>query len=123
MLSKKILLVEDSETAVSVEELIADKGPYQLVTAKDGDDAFSKAVEEQPDLIFLDVFRPDIDGLGACRKLKECDTTKAIPIIMVTAKGKEEDVVEAYQSGCDDYIAKPIDGSELESKVKTYLEK
>jgi len=118
---KKILLVDDSSTVLLMEKMILSKSPYQLVTASDGQEGFDKAVAERPDLILLDVIMPRMDGFEVCRRLRERDETRAVPVIMVTTRGELKSVETGYQSGCTDYITKPINGLELLSKVKNYL--
>ncbi len=121
MTRKKILLVDDAETILMMERMILGKAGYELLTAKDGQEAVTKAVAERPDLILMDVVMPKMDGFEACRQLRGQDATKAIPIIMVTTRGEAANVESAFQSGCDDYITKPISGLEVLSKVKSAL--
>ncbi len=121
MMRKKILLVDDAETILMMERMILGKAGYELLTAKDGQEAVAKAVTERPDLILMDVVMPKMDGFEACRQLRGRDTTKAIPIIMVTTRGEATNVESAFQSGCDDYITKPINGLEVLAKVKSAL--
>lgn len=119
---KKILLVDDSSTVLLMEKMILSKSPYRLVTAADGQEGFDKAISERPDLILLDVVMPKMDGFEVCRKLRERDDMRGVPVIMVTTRGELKSVETGYQSGCTDYITKPINGLELLSKVKSYLE-
>ncbi len=121
MTHKKILLVDDAETILMMERMILGKAGYELLTAKDGQEAVTKAVAERPDLILMDVVMPKMDGFEACRRLRGHDATKAIPIIMVTTRGEAANVESAFQSGCDDYITKPINGLEVLTKVKSAL--
>jgi CheY-like chemotaxis protein len=118
---KKILLVDDSNTILMMERLILNKGPYVLVTANNGEDAVAKARTEKPDLILMDVVMPKVDGFEACRQIRRETSTSAIPIIMVTTRGEEQNIETGYQSGCTDYVTKPIDGAELLSKLRSYL--
>ena len=118
---KKILLVDDSSTVLLMEKMILSKSPYELVTASDGQAGFDKAVSEKPDLILLDVVMPRMDGFEVCRRLRERDEMRGVPVIMVTTRGELNAVETGYQSGCTDYITKPINGLELLSKVKSYL--
>ena len=118
---KKILLVDDSSTVLLMEKMILSKSPYELVTASDGQDGYDKALSEKPDLILLDVVMPRMDGFEVCRRLRERDEMRGVPVIMVTTRGELNSVETGYQSGCTDYITKPINGLELLSKVKSYL--
>ncbi len=121
MMRKKILLVDDAETILMMERMILNKAGYELITAKDGQEAVTKALAERPDLILMDVVMPKMNGFEACKQLRGQDTTKAIPIIMVTTRGEAESVESGFESGCDDYITKPINGLEVLSKVKSAL--
>lgn len=118
---KKILLVDDSSTTLMMERMILNKGPYELLTAKDGEEAVEKAASEKPDLILLDIVMPNMDGFEACRKLRESEETREIPIIMVTTRGEAENVEQGYELGCNDYVTKPINSLELMTKVKNLL--
>jgi DNA-binding response OmpR family regulator len=118
---KKILLVDDAETILMMERMILNKAGYELITAKDGQEAVTKASAERPDLILMDVVMPKMNGFEACKQLRSQDTTKAIPIILVTTRGEAESVESGFESGCDDYITKPINGLEVLSKVKSAL--
>ncbi len=118
---KKILLVDDSSTTLMMERMILTKGPYELLTAKDGEEAVEKAASEKPDLILLDIVMPKMDGFEACRKLRESEDTRDIPIIMVTTRGEAENVEQGYELGCNDYVTKPINSLELMTKVKNLL--
>ncbi len=118
---KKILLVDDSSTVLLMEKMILSKSPYDLVTASDGQEGLDKAVAERPDLILLDVVMPRMDGFEVCRRIRQRDEMRGVPVIMVTTRGELKSVETGYQSGCTDYITKPINGLELLSKVKNYL--
>src|SRR5574337_1633776 len=106
MTRKKILLVDDADTILMMERMILNKSGYDLITAKDGQEAIAKAVTERPDLILMDVVMPRMNGFEACKQLKQQDETKTIPIVMITTRGEEENVETGYESGCDDYIPK-----------------
>ncbi len=121
MARKKILLVDDAETILMMERMFLQKGPYDLVTAKNGEEAVEKAVAERPDLILLDIMMPKMDGLQACQQLRQREETKAIPIFMVTTRGEADKMTTAYERGCTDYITKPISGLELMTKVRSVL--
>jgi DNA-binding response OmpR family regulator len=121
MARKKILLVDDADTILMIERMILNRGGYELITAKDGQEAVAKAVAERPDLILLDIVMPRMNGFEALRQLRSQEATKAIPIMMVTTRGEEENVEAGFASGCDDYITKPLNGSEVLAKVRSYL--
>ena len=117
---KKILLVDDAETILMMERLIL-HNEYDLVTARNGQEAVSAAASERPDLILLAVVMPTMDGFAACKKIRESKEIGAVPIIMVTTRAEQENVEKAFQSGCNDYIAKPINSVELISKIRNCL--
>ena len=121
MSRKKILLVDDSSTVILMEKMILSKSPYDIVVAKDGQEGVEKAASERPDLILMDVMMPRLTGFDACRKLRANGSTAKIPVILVTTRGEQESVKSGFAAGCNDYITKPINGSELLSKVRGYL--
>ena len=121
MARKKILLVDDADTILMIERMILNRGGYELITAKDGQEAVAKAVAERPDLILLDIVMPRMNGFEALKQLRSQEATRAIPIMMVTTRGEEENVEAGFASGCDDYITKPLNGSEVLAKVRSFL--
>jgi CheY-like chemotaxis protein len=121
MSKKKILVVDDSRTALFMVTTILRKERYELVTANDGEQALEVAVAERPDLILMDVVMPRKTGFEACRELKRRDDTKAIPVILVTTRGEGENVEAGFQSGCNDYVTKPINALELITKVRDHM--
>jgi CheY-like chemotaxis protein len=119
---KKILLVDDSRTVLLMHQLLlADRG-YELLTARDGEEALEKAVAARPDLIFLDVIMPGMDGFETCQALRAHETTRDIPIIMVTTSGEPQHIQRGYECGCSDYITKPFNDNELLDKLERYLQ-
>lgn len=122
MSRKKILLVDDSATTLMMEQMVLRGLRYQIVTAKNGREAVAAAASEKPDLILLDVVMPEMNGFEACRQIRQQESTKDVPIIMVTTKGEEHNVETGFESGCNDYITKPINGAELLTKVRGFLE-
>jgi DNA-binding response OmpR family regulator len=121
MQTKKILLVDDSCTILMMEKMILAKEPYTLITAADGEQAVAAAVTEHPDLILMDVVMPKMDGFAACRELRQRQETRSIPIVMVTTRGEDDNVEIGYQSGCSDYVTKPINAPELLAKLRDLL--
>ena len=122
MSRKKILLVDDSATTLMMEAMVLRGQGYQIVTAKNGREAVAAAALEKPDLILLDVVMPEMNGFEACRSIRRQNDTRGVPIIMVTTKGEEQNVETGFESGCNDYITKPINGAELLTKVRSYLD-
>ncbi|HEX5746508.1 MAG TPA: response regulator [Archangium sp.] len=122
MARKKILLVDDSSTVLLLHRMMLAHCGYELVTARDGQEALDKASTERPDLIFLDVLMPRMDGFQTCRALRARAETRDVPIILVTTRGEPHYVRQGFESGCTDYITKPFDGEELLAKVRGHLE-
>lgn len=122
MNKKKILLVDDSSTVLLLHRMMLSHCGYELLTARDGQEALDKASTERPDLIFLDVLMPRLDGFQTCRVLRSRTETKNVPIILVTTRGEPHYVRQGFESGCTDYITKPFDGEELLAKVRSHLE-
>lgn len=118
---KKVLLVDDSNTVLLMEKMILAKGPYDIVTASNGEEAIVKAHKEQPDVILLDVVMPKLDGLSACAAIHAHSETSHIPIVMVTTRAEVENVEKAFKNGCVDYVTKPINGLELLTKLQSIL--
>jgi len=118
MPKKKILVVDDSKTALFMVTTILKKERYQLLTATDGQQAVEVAAAERPDLVLMDVVMPRMTGFEACRELKRREDTKAIPVILVTTRGEEENVEIGFESGCNDYVTKPVNGQELLAKIR-----
>jgi DNA-binding response OmpR family regulator len=121
MLTRKILLVDDSATALMWERMILKAEPYALLTATDGVQAVETAQRELPDLILMDVMMPRMNGFDACQALRASPATRMVPIIMVTTRGEAANVEAGFRSGCTDYITKPIDRLELLAKVRNCL--
>lgn len=120
--SKRILLVEDAATMRMVESMTLRGAGYEVLTANNGEEGVAKAVAERPDLILLDVVMPKMNGLDACKKIRENEVTKHTPIIMLTTRSEEDQVEQAFTNGCNDYITKPFDSIEFLEKVKSFLD-
>ena len=118
---KKILLVDDSRTSLFMERMILRQGPYDLVTANDGVEGVEQAKAEAPDLILMDVVMPRMTGFEALRALRSDESTRHIPVILVTTRGESENVEEGWEAGCSDYVNKPINPEELLAKVRSCL--
>lgn len=122
MAAKKILLVDDSKTALMMERMILERHtPYQCVTAMDGLEAVAKANDERPDLILMDVVMPQMNGFDACKKMRQQESTREIPIVLLTTRGEESYMEAGFQSGCNDYLTKPVNGEELVKLLQSYL--
>jgi DNA-binding response OmpR family regulator len=118
---KKILLVDDSPTAILWQRLILEADPYDIVVATDGEECVRMAKAERPDLVLLDVVMPRMSGFEALRALRAEESLRLVPILMVTTRGEMANVLEGYEGGCNEYITKPVDRTELLTKVRSYL--
>ena len=121
-MSKKILVVDDSKTALMMErEIVERRTTYQCVTASDGQEAVEKALQQHPDLVLMDVVMPRMNGFEACKRMRQQPGTREIPIVLVTTRGEESYMEAGFQSGCNDYITKPVDSAELVALLQSYL--
>ncbi len=102
-------------------EILEKRTTYQCVTANDGREAVEKAQQEHPDLVLMDVVMPHMNGFEACRMMRQQPATREIPIVLVTTRGEESYMEAGFQSGCNDYITKPVDGAELVALLQSYL--
>ncbi len=121
MAKRKILVVEDEADILELIRYNFEREGYVVVTAENGEDALRLVPAEKPDLVLLDLMLPGVDGLDVCRELKREPETAKIPIIMVTAKGEESDVVAGLELGADDYVAKPFSIKILVARVRMVL--
>ena len=108
MAKETILVVDDEEDILELVRYNLNKDGYIITCALTGEDALEKARSETFDLIILDLMLPGIDGLEVTRKLKDNPKTRSVPVLMLTAKGEESDVVAGLELGADDYITKPF---------------
>jgi CheY-like chemotaxis protein len=120
-MAKKILLVDDSATVLMMERMILAAERFEIVTASNGLEGQEKAKRELPDLILMDIVMPHVNGLEACKALREDPATRHIPIILVTTRGEAHCMEQGYENGCNDYVTKPVNSAELLSKVRSLL--
>ena len=121
MIRQSVLVVEDEE---DIRELVSYnllKDGYQVAGVASGEEALTAVESKTPDLILLDIMLPGLDGLRVCRKLKENLEFASIPIIMLTAKGEEPDIVAGLNMGADDYITKPFSPKVLLARIQAVL--
>ncbi len=121
MALKRILVVEDDRDISELIRYNLQKEGYEVSTVYDGLQALDFADKIKPDVILLDLMLPEIDGLEVCRQLKSRDGCKNIPIIMITAKSEEADVLVGLQMGAEDYITKPFSPKVLVARLKALL--
>ena len=114
----KILIVDDEENILEIVEAYLVAKNYQVFRAMDGEEALRKAETIRPDLIVLDLMLPDISGLEGCRRIRE---SSSVPVIMLTARTTEQDILSGLQIGADHYMTKPFSPKELVARVQTVL--
>jgi DNA-binding response OmpR family regulator len=114
-----ILIVEDDATILrALKDNFVNKG-YDVHTARDGEDGLEAALNSRIDLLLLDIMLPKVNGFELCRAVRAAG--KDLPIIMLTAKGQEEDIVRGLELGADDYVTKPFSVRELHARVSAFL--
>ncbi len=121
MSGKTILIVEDEKPIREMVTFALGRAGYTLIEAGDIAEAFECLARQVPDLILLDWMLPGASGLELARRLKKDELTRDVPIIMLTARGEEEDKVTGLEAGADDYITKPFSPRELQARIKAVL--
>jgi two-component system alkaline phosphatase synthesis response regulator PhoP len=121
MAKGKILVVDDEIYIVHILDFSLGMEGYEVLTALDGEQAVDKARSEHPDLIVLDIMMPKLDGYETCKILKAGEDTKNIPVILLSAKGRNVDQKIGFEVGADDYITKPFSPRKLVERINTLL--
>jgi len=121
MAKPKILVVDDEEDILELLRFNLTKEGFAVVCAASGEEALKSARQERPNLMLLDLLLPGMDGLEVARRLKSDPSTQEIPVIMVTAKGEEADIVAGLEVGAEDYITKPFSPKVLIARVRAVL--
>lgn len=121
-MAKKILAVDDEKHIVRLIQVNLERAGYEVMTANDGQQALDLVAQETPDLIVLDWMMPQLNGMETLKRLKANDATAEIPVIMLTAKSNDADVLKGWQSGVDCYLTKPFNPMELLTFVKRIFE-
>lgn len=121
MAKPKVLVIEDEPDILEVIQYNLEREGHKVVACRNGEQGLSRIRTDDPDLVILDLMLPGMDGVEVCRQVKNDPVTRAIPIIMVTAKGEESDIVLGLGIGADDYITKPFSPRELIARVKVVL--
>ncbi len=116
-----ILVIEDDPDIVEVIRYALEREGFTVLTASAGERGLQEAQRRRPELILLDLMLPGIDGLEVCRRLRERSETQAIPIVILTAKGEEADIVVGLEMGADDYLPKPFSPRELVARIRAVL--
>lgn len=122
-MAKKILIVDDEKDIVDLVSYNLEKEGYKCYTAYDGEQALEKARDKKPDLILLDIMMPKMDGIEACRRIKEDPELNQIYIAFLTARSEEYSELAGFDVGADDYITKPIKPRVLLSRIKAILKR
>ncbi|MBW7865547.1 MAG: response regulator transcription factor [Candidatus Hydrogenedens sp.] len=121
MQKSHVLVVEDDEDILELVSYNLKKEGYAVTRAMTGEEALKRVGEAVPDLVVLDLMLPEIDGLEVCRRLKRDMETTRVPVVMLTAKGEESDIVAGLELGADDYITKPFSPRVLLARVRAAL--
>jgi putative two-component system response regulator len=117
----RVLIVDDLEENLEVFSDILEPEGYRISTASNGREAVDKAFAEPPDLVIMDVSMPKMNGIEACRLLKQDERTRFVPIVLVTALVAREDRIAGKEAGCDDFLSKPVDFEELKIRTRSLL--
>ena len=120
-LQPSILIVEDEPPLVELISYNLEKAEFRVKVARDGDEAMLAIEEQRPDLVLLDWMLPYVSGIEICRQIRRNPDTHDLPIIILTARGEEEDRIRGLDAGADDYVVKPFSPSELIARVRAVL--
>jgi len=117
----KVLVVEDNPDILELVAYHLEAQGYEVVRAMTGENGLAQAAKTAPDLVILDVMLPGINGLDVCRKLKQQEATRSIPVLLLTAKSEDTDIISGLELGADDYITKPFSPKVLVARVRAVL--
>ena len=121
MAKGKILVVDDEIYIVHILDFSLGIEGYEVMTALDGEQALAKVAQDRPDLIVLDIMMPKLDGYETCKALKQNPATHDIPVILLSAKGRNVDQKVGFEVGADDYITKPFSPRKLVERINAIL--
>ncbi len=121
MSKETVLVIEDEPDIAELVQYNLEREGYRVLVAKDGETGLRDAATRAPDIVLLDIMLPGMDGLEVCRRLRDEPTTEAIPLIILTARSEETDVVVGLELGADDYVPKPFSPRELVARVRALL--
>lgn len=123
MATERIIVAEDDPVTLRfVSTLLSDKG-YEVLEAEDGETALDLALMHMPDLIISDIVMPYRDGFGFIRELRSQQALANIPVIILSMRDREDDIVRGFEEGADDYVVKPFNARELVARVKKLLQR
>jgi two-component system alkaline phosphatase synthesis response regulator PhoP len=119
---KRILVVDDEIYIVHILEFSLTMEGYSVLTASNGEEALHVIEQERPDLVVLDIMMPKLDGFEVCRRLRQDEQFRSLPVILLSAKGRPVDRDAGLDAGADDYITKPFSPRKLLEKIRELLE-
>ena len=117
----KIFIIEDEPSIIQLVQHNLEKNGFIVLSSVNGNDGLKELKKFQPDLLLLDWMLPDLSGIEICKNIRKANSFKNLPIIMLTAKGEEEDKIKGLDSGVDDYLTKPFSFNELMARIKAVL--
>ena len=118
---KLVLVADDDPDILDLVTFRLDRAGYEVVQARDGQEALDTALERMPDLCVLDVMMPRLDGYEVTRRLREAEATRSVPVILLTARVQEADLEKGFGVGATDYVRKPFSPQELRARVDALL--
>lgn len=121
MKRSSVLVIEDEDDIQELVEYNLTKNGFEVECATDGESGLKKIKSHPPDLVLLDLMLPGLDGLEVCRQLKQDPTTQKVPVVMLTARGEESDIVSGLELGAEDYITKPFSPKVLIARIRAVL--
>ena len=116
-----VLVADDDPDILTLVGFRLERAGYEVLPARDGDEALALALERQPDLAILDVMMPKLDGYEVTQRLRDNAATSGMPVILLTARVQEADITRGFEAGADDYIKKPFSPQELRARVQAIL--
>jgi len=117
----RILIADDNAPNCELLDAYLSEDGHEIAFAYDGQETLEKVVEFQPDLLLLDIMMPKLSGYEVCKVLKQDESTREIPILVITALNEKGDIEKAVAAGCDDFLAKPVIRLELKTRVRSLL--
>ena len=120
-MSKRILIIEDDRSAARLAQYTLQQAGYDVILAYDGFEGLSKVINQTPDLVILDIMLPGIDGYEVCHRLRERAETAVLPVLMMSAKAREEDKEMGLRAGANDYLPKPVEPSVMLERVASLI--
>lgn len=116
-----VLVADDDPDILTLVGFRLERAGYDVLPARDGEEALALALERQPDLAILDVMMPKLDGYEVTQRLRDNSATSGMPVILLTARVQEADITRGFEAGADDYIKKPFSPQELRARVQAIL--